>query len=86
MPLNPPQDFRKTRQIHRRGVASSKPSAADVLVGTLYYSTDSGVLERSNGTAWELYGSSGIATATGVTGSPPADTEEAPSDFYFINS
>lgn len=55
MPLHPPQAFRKTRFIHRIGLAVDKPAATDVLPGTLYFSTDTSVLERSNGAIWELY-------------------------------
>lgn len=53
MPL--PQEFRKTGFTHRRGLAADKPDASDVLVGTLYFSTDTGDLERSDGTVWETY-------------------------------
>jgi hypothetical protein len=59
MSLNPPQAYRKTDFTHRRGPAASRPNAADVLKGTLYFSTDSAVLERSNGVAWEPYSGSG---------------------------
>lgn len=38
-----------------RGVAASKPAATDVAIGTLYYSTDSGITEQSNGTTWDTY-------------------------------
>jgi len=55
MPLNPPQNFRKYISLHRRGLAANRPNAADVLPGTLYFSTDTLVLERSNGTIWESY-------------------------------
>lgn len=55
MPLNPPQDYRKTLFTHRLGLASARPAATDVLPGTLFYSSDLSVLERSNGTIWEPY-------------------------------
>jgi hypothetical protein len=82
MPLTPPQSFRKTDGIHRIGLLADRPSAADVLVGTLYFSTDLSTLERSNGTAWTTY----APTATVVTApfidltegnypNPPADVE-----------
>jgi hypothetical protein len=41
--------------IHLRGLAAGRPAAASVGVGTLYYSTDTGVVERSTGAAWETY-------------------------------
>jgi len=59
MTLVPPQRFRKTEGIHRIGLASQRPLPADVLVGTLYFSTDTSVLERSNGTTWVPYAGAG---------------------------
>lgn len=46
-----------------RGLASARPSATTVAPGTLYFSTDSGVIERSNGTTWESYSASVVAAA-----------------------
>ena len=60
-PLFPPQSYRKTGNIHRIGLAANRPAATDVLSGTLYYSTDSGLMERSNGIIWEIYGTGPIA-------------------------
>lgn len=82
MPLFPPQDYRKTEFTHRRGTAASRPAAADVLPGTLYFSTDTLVLERSTGSAWETYSGVGgsIVSKSGVTGFPyfiePEEKEE----------
>jgi len=59
MSLMPPQNFRKVQSIHRIGLAADKPSANDVLEGTLYFSTDTLTLERSNGSAWHVYSGSG---------------------------
>lgn len=64
MPLNPPQDYRKTEFTHRQGLAANRPAASDVLVGTLYFSTDTLTLERSNGLIWTSYAPAG--------GGPPA--------------
>jgi hypothetical protein len=69
MPLFPPQDYRKTDQTHRRGLAANRPAAADVLPGTLYHSTDVDEVYRSNGTAWDLYAVS--AGGGGGGGYPP---------------
>ena len=55
MPLNPPQFYRKARGLHRRGTAANRPLATDVLPGTLYFSTDTLVLEYSDGTTWLSY-------------------------------
>lgn len=61
MTLFPPQDYRKTQSTHRIGTAAQRPAAADVLEGTLYFSTDTLVLQRSNGIIWETYAGSGTA-------------------------
>lgn len=66
MPLNPPQGYRKTAFTHRRGTRAAQPLATDVLNGTLYFVTDEGVLERSNGTIWESYGGSGFGNSSPV--------------------
>lgn len=63
MTLFPPQTYRKTRGIHRIGLAVDRPDAEDVLPGTLYHSTDTGATERSNGTDWETYFSSGLSSS-----------------------
>ena len=55
------QGFRKADGIHRLGLAAERPGADTVLIGTLYHSTDLGVLERSDGTAWETYFSAGLS-------------------------
>jgi len=64
MSLNP-QEFRKVEFIHRVGLSINRPLASDVLVGTLYFSTDLNLLERSDGTNWTSYsGSSGESLPT----------------------
>lgn len=40
-----------------RGLAASRPAAGTE--GRIYYSTDTGVLERDNGSSWESIGGSG---------------------------
>jgi len=59
MPLFPPQKYRNVENIHRQGLAADRPAAANVLVGTLYFSTDTLTLERSNGTVWTAYAGTG---------------------------
>lgn len=49
-----------------RGLAAAKPLATDVAPGTLYYSSDTKITERSNGTTWEDYSDAGTP-ATPVT-------------------
>jgi hypothetical protein len=63
MPLVPPQRFRKLDQIHRIGLAADKPAAADVLIGTLYHSSDVGTTERSDGTTWVPYFKPGLSSS-----------------------
>jgi len=80
MTLNP-QSYRKTEFIHRVGLAVNKPNAANVLAGTLYYSTDTGFLERSNGTGWELFastGGGGGALTPHASTHEPGGTDEIP--------
>lgn len=65
MSLSPPQGYRKTEHIHRIGFAADRPNPQDVLIGTLYYSTDTEVLERSNGIVWEPYVGTGAVPTAG---------------------
>jgi hypothetical protein len=63
-----PQAFRSAAAIHRAGLAAARPAADDVLAGTLYFSTDTGVTERSDGTTWAAYsGAGGGGQAPSVT-------------------
>jgi hypothetical protein len=83
MPLFPPQDYRNTANIHRRGLAANRPAAADVLPGTLYFSTDTLALERSDGTVWATYSPSGSAGAQGAMG-PMGPEGESYEDYSLI--
>jgi hypothetical protein len=65
-----------------RGPRASQPAASAVVPGTLYAVTDENRIERSTGTAWELYGPtpsglSGTAeyTFSSATTEPPATRE-----------
>jgi hypothetical protein len=55
MPLTPPGTYRKTRGIIRRGLSSDRPSATDVLEGTLYYASDDRETWRSNSVTWDEF-------------------------------
>lgn len=46
-----------------RGLAVDKPAAADVAIGTLYYSTDAGITEQSDGSTWNTYTDGGGTTS-----------------------
>lgn len=53
-----------------RGVAASRPAAAATPIGALYQSTDTGVVERNNGTTWDVWNLQGpvlLATRTAAT-------------------
>lgn len=56
----------RLQDVIMRGISADKPLATDVVVGTLYYSTDLGVTEQSDGTNWNTYtdGGSGGAPVT----------------------
>ena len=66
-----------------RGTAASRPAANSVPVGTLYYSTDTAVTERSNGATWDSYSDAGtgagaINQLTGdVTAGPGSGSQAA---------
>src|SRR5262245_32215669 len=75
MSLVPPQVYLKVTNLHRIGLASARPAATDVVAGTLYYSTDTAILERSDGATWSAYGggSTGVSYTpiwTGTTTNP----------------
>lgn len=56
-----------------QGLAAARPLATAVAVGTLYYSTDTFVIEQSDGSVWSAYSSTsaGITQLTGdVTAGP----------------
>ena len=48
-----------------RGLGVDRPLPTAVAPGTLYYSSDIEVTERSNGTAWESYSDAGGSSGTG---------------------
>lgn len=71
MPLSP-ANYRKTAFTHRRGTAAARPAATDVLAGTIYFSSDTGIIERSTGIVWESYSLPTLTTGSvifaGVSG------------------
>lgn len=50
-----------------RGTTGAKPAATTVAPGTLYYSTDTLITERSNGTVWESFTDAGTGGGTNNT-------------------
>lgn len=61
----------------QRDDRASQPDASTVAIGTLYFVTDEGVLERSNGTAWESYSGAGTGDVVG----PASSTDHAVARF-----
>lgn len=62
-----------------RGTAGSRPAAGSVPVGTLYFSTDTLVIEQSDGTTWNTYSGvsgGGGSSITTIVGIPGLDAEE----------
>lgn len=57
----------RLQDVIQRGTRAAQPLATSVAAGTLYYVTDEGLIERSDGTSWEAYssssGSSGAASS-----------------------
>src|SRR5262252_7776573 len=45
----------RLQDVIQRGLASAKPAPTTVAPGTLYFSTDTGVTERSDGSTWQSY-------------------------------
>lgn len=84
MPLNPPQDYRKTRFTHRIGLRVDQPLATDVLEGTIYFVTDELVLERSNGTIWEAYSGSSSPSSSINSSLMPFVVEAEESEYPYI--
>lgn len=52
----------KLSDVIQKGTAGAQPAATTVPQGTLYYQTDTGILQRSSGSAWETYAAGGVAT------------------------
>lgn len=56
--------------IIQRGTRASQPAANACAVGTLYFVTDEGVMERSNGATWDSQ--SAVTVTSGLKGLVPA--------------
>lgn len=54
----------------QRGTRGAQPAAAAVVIGTLYFVTDEGVLERSTGAAWESYSAAFAAAVAAFLATP----------------
>lgn len=66
----------KLEEVILRDDRVGQPAATTVPVGTLYFVTDEGVTERSNGTVWEDFSDTGAA-GTGDFSGPGASTDNA---------
>jgi hypothetical protein len=49
-------------EVHMRGTRAAQPLAVNVSVGALYYVTNEGRTERSNGSAWESWTDTAAST------------------------
>ena len=70
----------KLEEVLLRGTSGAKPAASAVPTGSLYYSTDTTVLEQSDGASWNTYSptSAGMNQLTGdVTAGPGAGSQAA---------
>jgi len=67
----------RLQDVIARGLASAKPLATAVAPGTLYYSSDTASLERSNGTVWESYTA---ASSGGIPGAHAVNHQLGGSD------
>lgn len=57
----------KLVEVIARGLAADRPAPGDLPAGSLYYSTDTGSLDRTSGSAWESV-NTGSAAPTGAAG------------------
>lgn len=70
----------KLEQVLLRGTSGAKPAASSVPTGSLYYSTDTEVLEQTDGSAWNTYSptGAGVSELTGdVTAGPGSGSQVA---------
>lgn len=51
-----------------RGLAAARPAVGDVSIGAIYFSTDTLVLERNNGSSWDSISVAGTPAITQLTG------------------
>ena len=83
--------------IHRRGTRAAQATIAapPLTVGTLYFVTDEGLIERWTGSAWESYSGPGTGSAptahktthqSGGTDAIALDTLAAPTDVTTLNA
>lgn len=66
------------------GLASARPAAASTATGALYYSTDTGVLERNTGAAWVAYSGNEVMTRRGTLAARPAANAVAAGTLYCV--
>lgn len=64
----------RLRDIIQRSTRTLQPAATAVDIGTLYYVTDEGILERSDGTNWLSYASGLVSIGITVDGGGSAIT------------
>lgn len=84
----------RLQDVLQRGLAAARPAATAVAVGTLYFSTDTAVIEQSDGAVWQPYGTGAgslpaIHAAThqaGGTDPIALDTLAAPADVVTLNA
>ncbi len=56
----------RLQDVIQRGTAASRPLATAVAPGTLYFSTDTAIIERSDGTTWQAYSAAAAVARTGA--------------------
>lgn len=66
----------RLQDVIARGLAADRPLATDVAPGTLYFSTDTNVLERSDGATWESYSAVSATAPIHATTHEDAGTDE----------
>jgi hypothetical protein len=56
----------------RQGTAAARPAANAVVVGSYWFSTDTGILSQSDGSAWTTVATTTVGTVTSVALTVPA--------------
>jgi hypothetical protein len=56
----------------RQGLAGSRPAANAVVVGSYWFSTDTGILSQSDGSSWTTIATTTVGTVTSVALTVPA--------------
>lgn len=75
----------RLQDVIQRGLSTAKPLATVVAPGTLYFSTDLLITERSDGTVWASYSGVSATTQLNLTELPFASLPVTPTIGTLVN-